>query len=462
MTATQTKPSGLRRFTAADQRAKQAIEAYDAMNGERTPSKDVLVAFKRAARPLGFDYRIIGAIDQLAAFTQEQDWQGGPITVWPSNEKLMRVMGLAKRSVQDLMTYRKEAGLIAFVDSPTGARYGRRDGEGRIVEAYGIDLRPLASRVEEFTELADQEDRDEAQRKALRRHRTILKKAIHQLAAAAIEAGGDEDHWEALALEAQYIADDSAEERRLPALLEVVELLEALYAKAEEAFSEGVLEEFSENNSSTDAADRTPNTNTTKPQSLQKRESKAFERKGIGGKDGARTANDACGREDVGTRQWERKGPEGEPRALAERQAKLAAQRAQLTQKLAPESVTGAVAAHFELYRITPNLVLAACPTLKEVLWGSDPDWRDIVGGAHALLDDLGISQHAWGQACLTLSREGAAVAVSVIAEKHRRGEQSGEDRVKSPGGYLRWLTKAAKDGVINLGPKLYGLRPVN
>ena len=114
------KPTGMRRLTPADKRVKDHIALYDAMN-EKPSRRDVLTTFKRAARPLGLDYRVIGAMDQLASLAQEQDWTGGPITVWPSNEKLMRMWGLAKRSVQDLLRVLKDSELIAFIDSPTGA-----------------------------------------------------------------------------------------------------------------------------------------------------------------------------------------------------------------------------------------------------------------------------------------------------------------------------------------------------
>ena len=102
----------------------------------------------------------------------------------------------------------------------------------------------------------------------------------------------------------------------------------------------------------------------------------------------------------------------------------------------------------------------SASTGLREHVWDDDaPNWTDIIDGAYQLLKPLGISQHAWGQACLTLSRQGAAVAVAVIAEKHRRGREEGADEVKSPGGYLRWITRMARQGGIDLGPKLYGLR---
>ena len=39
-----------------------------------------------------------------------------------------------------------ELGLVTMKDSPNGKRYGRARRRGRIVEAYGFDLSPLAAR----------------------------------------------------------------------------------------------------------------------------------------------------------------------------------------------------------------------------------------------------------------------------------------------------------------------------
>ena len=39
-----------------------------------------------------------------------------------------------------------EAGIFVMRDDPQGRRYGRRDEQGRIIEAYGFDLSLLAER----------------------------------------------------------------------------------------------------------------------------------------------------------------------------------------------------------------------------------------------------------------------------------------------------------------------------
>jgi hypothetical protein len=41
-------------------------------------------------------------------------------------------------------------------DSPNGKRYGKRDPKGRIVEAYGFDLSPIAARYTEFVRLVEE------------------------------------------------------------------------------------------------------------------------------------------------------------------------------------------------------------------------------------------------------------------------------------------------------------------
>ena len=58
-------------------------------------------------------------------------------------------------------------------DSPNGKRYGRRDPAGRIVEAYGFDLSPIALRDAEFIRLAEKARAERLLMGRLRRRATI-------------------------------------------------------------------------------------------------------------------------------------------------------------------------------------------------------------------------------------------------------------------------------------------------
>src|ERR1019366_1408309 len=96
----------------------------------------------------------VHAIDWLFRFTQPQDWgRGGRPIVWPSASVQQEALGLSPTQAKAINRQLIEAGLITMKDSPNGKRYGKRDRQGRIVEAYGFDLSPIAARHPEFVRL---------------------------------------------------------------------------------------------------------------------------------------------------------------------------------------------------------------------------------------------------------------------------------------------------------------------
>ena len=82
-----------------------------------------------------------------------------------------------------------ELGLVTMKDSPNGKRYGKRDPKGRIVEAYGFDLSPIAARHAEFVRLAEEGRAERRAMGRLRRRATIARKAITQILETAQEYG---------------------------------------------------------------------------------------------------------------------------------------------------------------------------------------------------------------------------------------------------------------------------------
>jgi replication initiation protein RepC len=93
-------------------------------------------------------------------------------------------------------SYLVELGLVVMKDSPNGKRYGRRDPKGRIVEAYGFDLSPLASRYAEFQAAAEEGREERARLQALKRRATIARNGIRQLLETAVEQGISGEEWE--------------------------------------------------------------------------------------------------------------------------------------------------------------------------------------------------------------------------------------------------------------------------
>ena len=86
-------------------------------------------------------------------------------------------------SVRTLSTYRRqlsEAGLIAFRDSPSRARwYAKRN--GKTVEAYGIDLRPLLARYNELRQMMIEAKQQTKDLVAAKRHAARTRNRIRAL-----------------------------------------------------------------------------------------------------------------------------------------------------------------------------------------------------------------------------------------------------------------------------------------
>jgi replication initiation protein RepC len=100
----------------------------------------------------------------------------------------------------------------------------------------------------------------------------------------------------------------------------------------------------------------------------------------------------------------------------------------------------------------TPAFVIQAAPPFRGFVPSSRPSQADIVEAAWHVRKHLGISSDAWGEACLSMGRWPAAVAVAAIAARHEAGQ------VRSPGGLLRKMVELNDRGELRLDRTLYGL----
>ena len=191
-------PSGLRKLTPPMLGTLKAAERFGGIQ-ETTPGQ-VLAAFKAAAPHLGYRPGVVHAVDWLFRFTQGTDWQPGtrPV-VWPSAAMQQAELSLGESQVKKLNRQLIELGLVAMKDSPNGKRYGRRGPKGRIIEAYGFDLSPLADRLAEFQAVAEEAREIRTRIQALRRRTTIARNGMRQIIETADEeglAGFDWKHWQ--------------------------------------------------------------------------------------------------------------------------------------------------------------------------------------------------------------------------------------------------------------------------
>lgn len=104
--------------------------------------------------------------------------------------------------------------------------------------------------------------------------------------------------------------------------------------------------------------------------------------------------------------------------------------------------------------QVVPNiplgLVLKACPDIEPYSKHELRHWHELVATAAFVRGMMGISQDAWDQAQRAMGREVAAMTVAAILQRI--------SEIKSPGGYLRALTRKAETGGFSAGPMVMAL----
>ena len=428
---------GARRLTLGMVATERLADDFGTVSegGQVDPGR-VLAAFKAAAPYLRFGPRVTQAIDWLFRFTQVQDWQEGarPI-VWPSAAMQMEALCLSEAQVKRLNRLLAHLGLITMRDSPNGKRYGRRDPRGRIVEAYGFVLSPIAVRQAEFREIAERGRARFEALKQLRRRATIAVRGIQQIVETAAELGIAEG-WARQADEARRLV---ARIRRIEELDEVMlgvttlehrqadlrGRLEAAMDALKEAAQAGVESTNMSPKGLTDEPHITHTNQTLNPTdhvSASRRRSSTSG--GAGTSAGVATRNSKSGeRKEAGHR------PTG----------------SRATKPEIPPDGT--------VFRMTPDELVRLAPRLRAYLAKSSPGWPEIVEAADWLRHDLGVSKPLWGEACLAMGREQAAVALAIVSTKpsdHFRG---------SPGGYFHGMVARARAGELNLARSIWGIR---
>ena len=105
------------------------------------------------------------------------------------------------------------------------------------------------------------------------------------------------------------------------------------------------------------------------------------------------------------------------------------------------------------VHGIWPDELVQLTPKLKPYLRQPNSTWPDIIDAADWLRYDLGISKSLWGDACLTMGRDLAAVALAIVSTK-----QPDHFRT-SPGGYFHGLVDKAKAGELHLDRTVWAPR---
>jgi replication initiation protein RepC len=400
-------PTGFRRMTPGLLKADRTAEAFAGLPEAVSSPGQLLAALKAAAPRLSIAPRLVHAVDWLFRFTQSQDWDDGarPI-VWPSASMQQEALGLSETQVKEINRRLIELGLITMKDSPNGKRYGKRDPNGRIMEAYGFDLAPIAARYAEFVRLAEEGRAERAAMGRLRRRATIARKGIIQILETAREYGHEGEEWRILSRETEALARALRAVERMDEMALGVASLERRQRAARERLEVllGMVE--------------------TDPKEPENRPHQYNYKPNLDPDQDTVIAAKKCSGEG---------GGEGVSQNLA---------------SVPPKSPEKGM-----VHGIRPDELVRLTPKLKPYLRRSTPTWPDIVDAADWLRHDLGVSKSLWGDACLTMGRELAAVALAIVSTKEPEHFRT------SSGGYFHGMVEKAKAGELHLERTVWALR---
>ncbi len=353
-----------------------------------------------------------GAVDLLSTlfgYSRPCDWEAGRLRiVYPSNDELSWKTDLGVRTIQRLLRELLDVGLVRAIDGGTGARRGVRDADGYIrAVSSGLDLSPISDRIAELEQAIADYRAAQAEVKHLggqiaqERNRTL---ALMDRGLA--DHPGDED-WLQIGIKARELASSRKGVREPSALVGILGRLRALRQVAEDRLMSSASVEKTPQDAKTD----TPLTTTNKP----------FIANAIA------------------------------PGGIRHAHSSISGSGA-----IRPAKGTGAetvmAASALRGFPATPQLMLKIAPEFRDLVTSPSPSWIELTDAADVVRSHLGISQHAWGQACIVLGRMEATSAIAAISAKNRAG------LVRSPGGLLRHMVNAHLKGELRLDRTLFGL----
>ncbi len=432
-------PSGGRERSPVHKQAERGAESFLGLP-EGIKRFEILAVLRRVGLEDGWTRGLISHYELLLTYTRESDWApGGRPVVWLSVEKAAQQLGISPRQVRRNERRMMELGALAFRDSPNHRRFGRRDGEGRIVEAYGLDLSPAAALLPRLARLEQTLVRNRAEWRRLKREIGTARKGIR----AAIE-------W---ALEHQRVSDEIAETlwQGLQGFAERIRAetpLDGLRQRLAElrAFDARLWRLIGEDRPVDPPGDNSPNDDNDLPANMS-----------ATGDRYVRPGGHPCPPPlDDNTNLVPDQGIPVSGGEAAAGPARDEGGAAVAAHRHPPGRGGEEGGRHGDVPRPRvswDNLLAILPPGLRHRLpLDEHPSWSSLIDAAGEHAAELGISPHAWGEACRAMGREGAAMAVIVVAAKHHRGE------VRRPGGYLRALTARAGTGELHLARSVYGL----
>ena len=397
------RPSGARRMNLQMLTMLDQADRFTGLPRGTAKPLRVLAAFQEAEPYLGLPAHAFKLVSFLVRMTQPQDWEEGsrPIA-WPSARHQQEFLGLSSARVKSLNRTLFEAGIFVIRDNEQGKRYGRRGPDGRIIEAFGFDLSPLAQRYDEFVRIAGAARLERERMKDLRRRVTLARRAIRQIGEELTALDCVPTDWPKIAADVAAL------------------VVTAKRAEGSEALSLIV-------------------------HALERRKSEADAR--------IKVIRDAVKKDP--------EGPENEPHTTTTnltmnlKDTVIASEGSSRAERPVPKPATSAPppAPDMGIKLPKPAHLVDLAPRLSGYVTSDDPTWADIVNAADWLRGELGVSRPLWTEACRLMGREYAAVAIAIVSTK------SPGHFLRGAGGYFAGMVRKAEKGELHLDRTLWALR---
>ncbi len=491
-------PAGGRNRTTPHYRVEAWAAAFEGLPPGISPYA-IVDLLQRAGRAFGWTDRLTRHLRLLISYTRPQDWEPGarPV-VWLTVRETADKLGLSECQVRRNENSLMCLGALAFKDSGNHRRFGHRDGDGNIADAYGLDLSPAAALLPELTALAETTARERAEWYRLKHALSAARRRVRAALIGAMrdrrigDRAADMLFTELAGLGARVRATAPLDElRRRLALLEDLDArLGALATGAGDAGSgcngpdtadcrpgdadpptarEAAASFFNDSPVPGDPEHSAEAPGTASPGPASASLEEPLRQSGTSPNMHATASKNACpGKhpcvpplyyntkdsliENIPVARGGRKGEVGS--GALEPAGAVLGRMAQTPNAIPPSTAAADEAREPPPVKVSFDALLSLMPARMRA-WlppGKHVSWPALVDAAAAHVAELGISQHAWGEACRVLGRQAATMAVIVIAAKHER------HLIATPGGYLRAMTGRAATGELYLARSIYGL----
>lgn len=409
---------GARQVTSGSLAAQRAARCYADARTCKIKRLNALQIAKRAAAAMGLKAAKIAMIDKLFGFSPAADWESleaNPV-VWPSNDALARQLGLSVSTARHHLRGLAAAGLIAHTSHPTYQRRGVRDGQGHIVEAFGIDLSPIIVRYDELLEIALAYEQEGRERRELSCQRTRLRREIESVFAAARRDGIAGD-WQAFQARLDRLRETAPAD--CEAFRGLIEGLSALRDEVEAAFS--------------DASERSNlDTAVTKFRQVQTTAESSSRR--------SSPAPAPLGHPASNHRPQRR-----ELTSPSERRSRGCGQ-------ASANQSNGVGSGADEITHVSLALVRTACPALAAHVPQVFDSWTELCQSGRRLCAAAAINPQVWTEAETHLGPDTAIAALAVTVQRAEDGH------ISCPGAYLRTLIQRGRKGQLRISRSLFAL----